>query len=69
MDEEKTSVLLVMMEVHTLGRTVNMMNMVEVGTELMEAQFHKNNQGGTNMEEEKELGMVEKKSRMETVAA
>ena len=70
--KEKTSVLLVM-KVHTLERTVNMMNMEEVGMELMEAQVHKNNQGGESMEEEKELGMEvvvvveEKKSRTEVV--
>ena len=75
---EKTSVLLVM-KVHTLGRTVNTMmatEEVEDGTKQMEAQVHKNNHGGENMEEvAEELGMgavmevvVEKKSKMESAA-
>ena len=51
--KEKTLVLLVM-KVHTLGRTVNtMMAMeeVEVGTKRMEAQVHKNNHAGENMKD------------------
>jgi len=76
---EKTSVLLVM-KVHTLGRTVNTMmatEEVEDGTKQMEAQVHKNNHGGENMEEmAEELGMgavmevvvLEKKSKMEAAA-
>ena len=76
---EKTSVLLVM-KVHTLVKTANMMmamEEVEVGMELMEAKDQKNNQGGENMEEvAEELGMgavmevvvLEKKSKMESAA-
>jgi len=51
--KEKTLVLLVM-KVHTLGRTANTMmatEEVEVGRKRMEAQVHKNNPGGENMEE------------------